>query len=58
MSTEKEYQFTFNGNIGGYGIVSAKNEEEARKKILKQEYDDVMDTWDMDITEVVEIKEI
>lgn len=57
MSSEKSYQFDFRGTIGGYGLVTACSEEEARKKILSGEYDDIMDTWDMEITEVVDVKE-
>lgn len=57
MGTEKSYQFDFKGTIGGYGIVTAFSKEQAREKILNGEYDDIMDTWDMEITEITDIKE-
>ena len=54
----KEFQFDFIGTQGGYGIVYADNVEEAKRKILNGEYEDIMDTWDMEITEVTNIEEI
>ena len=57
MSELKTYQFDFNGTISGYGIVTAKNEEEAKEKIINHDYDDIMDTWDMQIKEITNIKE-
>jgi len=53
----KTYQFTFNATEGGYGIVTAENEEQAKEKVLNGDYDDIMDTWDMEITEVTSIEE-
>ena len=43
MSELKIYQFDFNGTISGYGIVTAKNEEEAKEKIINHDYDDIID---------------
>ena len=57
MSELKIYQFDFNGTISGYGIVTAKNEEEAKEKIINHDYDDIIDTWDMQIKEITNIKE-
>ena len=54
---EKCYQFTFKGSIGGYGIVTAKSEEEAMEKIKNNDYDDIIDTFDMEIEEVTSIEE-
>ena len=54
---EKEYVFDFKGTIGGYGIVTAGSEEEAKKKIMSNDYDDIIDTWDMEIKEVTSIRE-
>lgn len=55
--TEKEFQFEFKGTIGGYGYVYAKTEEEALEKIKNKDYDEIMDTWDMEIKEVTKIEE-
>ncbi len=55
--TEKEFQFEFKGTIGGYGYVYAKTKEEALEKIKNKDYDEIMDTWDMEIKEVTKIEE-
>ena len=57
MEEEKCFQFEFTGTIGGYGFVYANTEEEARERILKNDVDEIMDTWDMDIKEITNIKE-
>ena len=54
---EKEYRFEFMGTIGGIGFVTASNEEEARKKILDNDVDDIINTWDMEIKEITKIEE-
>ena len=54
---EKVFEFNFVGTIGGYGVVAAKNKKEALEKIKNKDYDDIIDTWDMEIKEVTEIKE-
>ena len=51
------YNFDFKGEVYGYGFVYAKNEEEARKKILNQDYDDVLDTYEYNVTEITNIEE-
>lgn len=56
-SQEKSYQFDFNATCHGYGIVTAKNEEEARKLIMSDDYDDIIDYQDYEITEITDIRE-
>ena len=53
----KTYQFNFNASIRGYGVVTAKNEEEARKLIDNEDYDDIIETFDMKIEDITNIKE-
>lgn len=53
----KNYVFEFVATESGYGVVSANNEEEARKKILNDEYDDIIDIWDKEIKEITKIEE-
>ena len=54
---EKSYQFEFEATICGYGVVYAENEEEAKEKILNEEYDDILDTWGMEIKEITKVEE-
>lgn len=54
---EKCYQFEFEGTIGGYGVVYAENEEEAKEKVLNKDYEDILDTWGMEVKEVTKIEE-
>lgn len=54
---EKCYQFDFNATIRGYGIVYATNIEQAKELIDSGDYDDIMDTFDMQIEEITDIKE-
>lgn len=51
----KCYKFNFDAEISGYGIIYAEDEEQAKELILKQEYDDIIDTWGMEITDVTDI---
>ena len=53
----KTYQFNFNASISGYGVVTAENEEQARELIESGDYDDIMDTFDMEIEEITSIEE-
>lgn len=39
------------------GYVTAENEEEARERLLENEYDDIVDSYDTRIKEVLEISE-
>lgn len=57
-SKEKEFHFDFVASIGGYGVVYAKNEEEARKLASNNEYDDIIDTWGLTVEEVIKIQEV
>ena len=54
---EKCYQFEFNGTIGGYGYVYAESVEQAKEKINNGDYDEIMDTWGMEIEEITKIEE-
>ena len=56
-SKEKCYQFEFNATERGYGYVYAKNATEAEEKIKNGEYDDIIETFDMQIEEITNIKE-
>ena len=52
----KCFKFNFDAEISGYGIVYAENEEQAKELIMRDEYDDIIDTWGMEITEVTDIE--
>ena len=54
---EKCYQFEFNATISGYGIVYAEDEFSASLKAEKGDYEEIMDTWGMKITEVTKVEE-
>lgn len=56
-SKKKCYQFDFNATIGGYGYVYAESVEQAEELINSGDYDDIMDTWDMEIQEITKIEE-
>lgn len=52
----KHYGFTATRSVIVKGYVSAENEEEAKKKILANEYDDIIDEYDRGgIKDVVEV---
>ena len=53
----KCYQFEFNAKISGYGVVYAESEEEAKHLAENGEYDDIMDTYNMEIQEITGIEE-
>lgn len=53
----KVYQFDFDASIKGYGIVTARNEEQARELLEQREYDDIIETFDMEIEEITGIRE-
>lgn len=57
MEKEKYYQFDFEGTINGCGIVCAKDEDEAIEKVLNGDYEDIIDTYDMEIKKVTRIEE-
>ena len=54
---EKCYQFEFNARISGYGIVYAEDELSASLKAKQGDYDEIMDTWDMEIEEITSVTE-
>lgn len=54
---EKCYQFGFNATIKGYGYVYATNMEQAKELISSNDYDDIVDTFDMQIEEITDIRE-
>jgi hypothetical protein len=54
----KTYQFDFNATQRGYGVVCADNVEEAKRKILEGDYEDIIDTYDMEITEITNIEKV
>ena len=54
---EKCYQFEFNATISGYGYVYAESVERAEELINSGSYDDIVDTYDMNIEEITKIEE-
>jgi hypothetical protein len=55
---EKEYKFLAVAKEIAKGYVIAKNEDEAKKKILDNDYEDIWDTYDMELEKIVEIEEV
>lgn len=53
----KTYQFDFNATIKGYGVVDAKSVEHARELIENNDYDEIIETFDMEIEEITNIEE-
>lgn len=54
----KEYVFLVTQTSTVKGIVSADSEEEAKKKILNNDYDDIIDETDCELKEVIKLEEI
>lgn len=54
---EKCYQVEFNASISGIAIVYAEDEFSASLKVEQNDYDDIVDTFDMQIEEVVNVRE-
>lgn len=52
----KCFEFNFDAEISGYGIVYAENEEQAKELIMRGEYDDIVDTWGMEMTDITKIE--
>ena len=50
---EKEYKFSCVVEQMVRGYVTAKNEEEAKQKILNDNYDDIADTYNMVMKKVI-----
>lgn len=54
----KQYQFTREAKYIEFGCVTAKNEEEARKKVEENDYDDIFDTsLDEEFNDTIKIEE-
>lgn len=45
MTEQKQYQFTRSATYTQFGFVYATSEEEARERILDDDYDDIIDTY-------------
>lgn len=56
-SKEKCYIFDFNASLQGYGTVYAESQEKAIEKVLNNEYDEIIDTYDITIEEITKIEE-
>ena len=52
------YQFEFMGTTSGFGIVYARNKEEAIEKIQCNEIDDIIDTFGIEVTNITSIEKI
>lgn len=52
---KKVYQFDFIASIKGYGVVTASSKEEAIDLINNNDYDDIMDTFDMEIEDITNL---
>lgn len=54
---KKNYQFKIKTTCISFGTVSAKNEDEARRLITNEEWDDIIDTWGMEYGDIISIEE-
>lgn len=53
----KCYQFEFEATIQGHGIIYAEDIETALAELRENKYDDILDTWGMEITEITRLEE-
>lgn len=53
----KCFKFEFKATIGGVGIIYAEDIKRAKEGVINGEYDDIIDTWGMEIEEITEIEE-
>lgn len=53
----KDYQFKIKTTCVSFGVVYAENEEEARKLIANEEWDDIIATWDEEYGDLISIEE-
>jgi hypothetical protein len=53
----KCYQFEFIGTIQGCGVIYAEDRETALAELNENKYDDILDTWGMEITEITKLEE-
>lgn len=54
---KKNYQFKIKTTCISFGTVSAKNEDEAKRLITNEEWDDIIDTWGMEYGDIISIEE-
>lgn len=52
----KCFKFNFDAEISGYGLVYAEDEEQAKELITHDKYDDIVDTWGMEMTDITKIE--
>ena len=53
----KCYKFEFNAKTTGYGIVYAKDRDDAMEKLSNGEYDDIIDIYDTEVEEITSLEE-
>jgi hypothetical protein len=53
----KCFKFEFTGTLKGLGIIYAEDIKQAKEGAINGEYDDIIDTWGMEIEEITEIEE-
>lgn len=51
------YQFEIEMKCTGLGVVEANNLDEAKELIKKEEWDDIIDTYNLTYVKLLEIKE-
>ena len=53
----KCFKFEFRATLSGLGIIYAEDIIKAKEIAENNEYDDIVDTWDMEIEKITEIEE-
>lgn len=53
----KCFKFEFTATLRGLGIIYAEDIKQAEIMAKNNEYDDIIDTWGMEIEEITEIEE-
>lgn len=53
----KCFKFEFRATLKGVGIIYAEDIKQAEIMAKNNEYDDIIDTWGMEIEEITEIEE-
>ena len=56
-SKYKCYHFEFEATIQGHGIIYAEDRETALAELNENKYDDILDTWGMEITDITRMEE-
>lgn len=54
---ERCFVFDFEASTRGYGIVYARTQEEAEAKVREGDYDDIIETYGLQIEDVTKIEE-